>query len=77
MAVARISNVANKILHALAVQKGETMQAIFDKAIELYRRKCILEESNQAFGRLSVKPKQADKDDALWNNTLSDGLEED
>ena len=56
------------------------MQAILDEAIERYEREKFLDEANAAFARLKSDPK-AWKEElaerAIWDQTLSDGLEDD
>jgi len=73
----RISNTSRNILRELAAQKGASMQTLLDKAIEAYRRQLFLEEINQAYAALREDPKaeaQVEKDRAVWDATLKDGL---
>jgi hypothetical protein len=58
---------------------GESIQAILDKAVELYRRQHFLEEANRAYGALRRNPKlwkaeQAER--SVWSSTLTDDLKE-
>jgi len=74
----RISNTSCDILRELAAQKGASMQALLDKAIEAYRRQLFLEEINQAYAALRENPKtwsRIEKERAAWDTTLNDGLD--
>ena len=78
MPTTRISNSTHQLLRKLAERSGESMQALLDKAVELYRRQRFLEESNRAFEALRAdasawKAEQAERQ--LWNVTVADGLE--
>ena len=55
------------------------MQALLEKAVEMYRRQRFLEESNRAFDALRGNPEmwkteQAERE--AWDLTLADGLEQ-
>jgi len=74
----RISEPTREVLRKLAEESGESLQAILDKAVEMYRRQRFLEESNRAFGALRVnapawKAEQAERED--WDITVGDGLD--
>lgn len=76
----RISEPTREVLRKLAEESGESMQAVLEKAIELYRRQRFLEESNRAFEALQANPEiwkteQAERE--AWDITLADGLEKD
>ena len=78
MPTTRISNSTHQLLRKLAERSGESMQALLDKAVELYRRQRFLEESNRAFEALRAdasawKGEQAER--GLWDITVADGLE--
>ncbi len=77
MPTTRISHSTHHVLRKLADQSGESMQALLDKAVELYRRQRFLEESNRAFEALRADrsawmAEQAERD--LWDITLADDL---
>ena len=79
MASTRVSEPTREILRTLSERSGESMQAILDKAVELYRRQQFLEEANRAYETLRRNPKlwkaeQAER--SVWNSTLMDGQEE-
>lgn len=74
----RISEPAHEVLRRLADESGEPMQAILDKAVELYRRQRFLDESNRAFAALRAdskawKGEQAER--VAWDITVADGLD--
>jgi len=74
----RISQRAKAALRTLAKQEGKPMQAVLDSAIEHYQRDKFLDDVNAAFAKLKTDPKawkeeQAER--ALWDKTLSDGIE--
>ncbi len=74
----RISMPTREVLRRLAEESGESMHAVLEKALELYRRQHFLEESNRAFEALQANPElwkveQGERD--AWNITLSDDLD--
>ena len=73
----RISEPTREVLRKLAEEPGESLQAIFDRAVEMYRRQRFLKESNRAFGALRAnaaawKAERAERED--WDITVADGL---
>ena len=78
--IVRISNKAKQTLETLAEQSGETMSCVMDKAIEAYRRRTFLEQTNRAYARLRADEKASrefDQEIAAWDTTLMDGLDQD
>ena len=74
----RISPHSKAVLRALAKQEGKPMQAVLDQAIEHYRREKFLDEVNAAYDNLRSHPKawkEERAERALWDKTLTDGLE--
>ncbi|MCC6444524.1 MAG: toxin-antitoxin system protein [Armatimonadetes bacterium] len=74
----RVSRESHSILKKLTGRTGESMQAILDKAIEVYRRQLFLEETHAAYALLKEDTAvwasvQAERE--LWDATLSDGLD--
>jgi len=62
----------------MAKREGKPMQTLLDEAIELYQREKFLDDVNAAFARLRSDPKawkQEQAERALWDKTLSDGIE--
>jgi hypothetical protein len=73
-----VSEPAHRTLRELSEQFGESMQGILDCAIEDYRRKRVLEQTNAAYAALRSDPdawetERAER--AAWEATLSDGLD--
>jgi predicted DNA-binding protein len=75
----RISSTSYQILKTLSKDKGQSMQSVIDEAIEDLRRNKLLEETNLAFSALKANKtawKEEVRERELWENTLSDGVEE-
>lgn len=75
----RITRNTWKSLQETARQTGMTMQEIMEKSVEEYRRKRLLEETNNAFLNLKKKPgqwKEEQEERQLWDKTLGDNLED-
>jgi hypothetical protein len=80
MPTTRISEEAREILRKLSDEENCTMQKIIEKALEEYRRKQFLEKSNRAYARLRQNQQEwqeEKREREAWNNTQSDGLDED
>lgn len=75
----RISSTSYQTLKTLSKGKGQSMQAVIDQAIEDLRRRKMLEATNMAFSELKAD-KAAWRDELeereVWENTLSDGVED-
>ena len=79
-ATVRISLPARNQLRELAEHVGKSMQHVVEEAIELYRRRCFLEDVNAAYGELRQDPQawaEVEEERAVWDGTLADGLPED
>ena len=79
MPTTRISESSRKILQELAARYRASMQDILERAIEEYRRRHFLEECNAAYAALRSDPKawkEELNERALWDNALSDGLDD-
>lgn len=75
MSVTRISEPTREILRRLAEESGESMQAILDKAVEMYRRQRFLEESNRAYAGANPdawRTELAERE--AWDAALADDL---
>jgi hypothetical protein len=75
----RISAAGREVLRTLASEEGVPMGAVLEKAIERYRREKFLEDVNASYAALKANPRKwrdeiAER--ALWEDTLSDGLDE-
>ncbi|MCP5111421.1 MAG: toxin-antitoxin system protein [bacterium] len=78
-ATVRISPRSREVLRGLAKRDRESMQAVLEKAVELYRRQSFLEEANRGFAAMrrdadAWKQELAERE--IWEQTLQDGLEE-
>jgi hypothetical protein len=75
----RITPRSKAVLRALAKQEGKPMQAVLEEAIDKYERDKLLDSMNAAYAALRKDPeawKQEQAERALWDQTLSDGLED-
>jgi predicted transcriptional regulator len=75
----RVSTKTRNILREMAVRIGLSMQEIVEQAIENYRRQHLFTTANAAYAALRADSKawqayQAEQ--AEWDVTLADGLEE-
>lgn len=76
----RIQDKTHATLGEIAAQTGQTMQEVLAKAVEVYRRQLMLEQTNAAYAALRADPnawaeEQAER--AAWDATLADdALEE-
>ncbi|MFQ5652368.1 MAG: toxin-antitoxin system protein [bacterium] len=74
----RISDKSRKILRGIAADEGASMQAIIEKAIELYRRQRLLADVNNAYAALRQDGEtwsEVEKERSEWEGTLGDGLQ--
>jgi len=68
-----------KILQDLSAQTGRKTEEIVNKAVELYRRKLLLDKTNAAFTALKADSqawKEEQEERATWDVTLLDGLKD-
>jgi hypothetical protein len=75
----RINRNSHKALRELSAMTNQSMTDVLDKAIEAYRRECLLEALNASFAALRSDPDawaelQQERD--VWDSTLQDGLED-
>jgi predicted transcriptional regulator len=76
----RVSTKTQQTLRQLAAQAGMPMQDVVDQAIELYRRKQLLDAANAAYAAIRDQPAVVQEmmdERAAWDVTLADGLPED
>ena len=79
MSNVRVSESTHDTLRSLAVEGGETMQAVLDKAIEDYRRRLFWERVDAAAGDLrkdSAAWEEELTERRAWDATLADRLED-
>lgn len=75
--VVRIDRAHHQTLRQLAERRGESMQAVVEKAIDELKRQQFFEELNAAFATLKADEgawKQELEERALWESTLGDGI---
>ncbi len=75
----RIDSSTHKMLQSLSAQTGRKMQEILGEAVELYRRKLLLDKANAAFAALKADSqawKEEQEERATWDVTLLDGLKD-
>lgn len=75
----RVSAETHDTLRNLAQAVGVPMQEILAQAVEQYRRQRLLAATNAAYAALRTDPaawQQAKEEQAVWDVTLADGLEE-
>jgi succinate dehydrogenase/fumarate reductase flavoprotein subunit len=79
-ATVRVKPETHLALRELAEQGHESMQDVLARAVEMYRRHRILEETNAAYAALRADPEQWQEvldERAEWESTLLDDLEND
>jgi len=76
----RIGRKAHRRLKEIADRTDESLGEVLDKAVEVYRRQCFLEQANVAYANLRRK-KAAWKEELderkAWDAAVGDGLEQD
>jgi predicted transcriptional regulator len=75
----RVDSSTHKMLQSLSAQTGRKMQEILGEAVELYRRKLLLDKANAAFAALKADSqawKEEQKERAAWDVTLLDWLKD-
>jgi predicted transcriptional regulator len=75
----RISKPMRDLLQQLAQATGVSMQMVLEQALESYRRQQLLAATNAAYGALRTNAdtwNQLEEERLVWEQTLTDGLEE-
>ena len=75
----RLQPKTHQALKETAESTGESMQEALDKAVEERRRRLYLEGLSADYAKLRENPKAAadlDKENALWDRTSNDALED-
>jgi predicted transcriptional regulator len=73
----RIDKGTSATLDSLAKKKGESKKDIIARAVERMRREEILEDANVGYAAMKSDPvvwREELEERALWESTLSDGL---
>jgi predicted transcriptional regulator len=76
-ATVRISAAGHKVLKELAERTGQPMTEVLDKALDTYRRKLFLDQTNAGYAELRADPEAWAEHVAEWRQwdaTLTDGL---
>jgi len=79
-ATVRLAEETRQVLRELAAQSGEPMTVVLEKAVDAYRRHCILEQTNAAYAALRSDPEawaEELEERRAWEATLLDGLADD
>lgn len=74
----RIDVAVQHALRDLARERGETISAVLEQAIEHYRRELMFEQANAAWAALRADEtawNEELEERRLWENTLMDGIE--
>jgi fructose-1,6-bisphosphatase/sedoheptulose 1,7-bisphosphatase-like protein len=74
----RVSTVTRDTLHSLSKARGKSIQDVTEAAVELYRRRTLLEEANRAYAAVQEDSgaKQLWREELnAWDATSIDGLE--
>ncbi len=77
MTSVQISETSLEIVRNISERNGLQISDVLDKAVEIYRREVFLDDTNRAFETLKEKSVswQEELDErALWEDTLSDGV---
>ncbi len=61
----RLPETTRATLRELATQSGEPMSVVLEKAVEAYRRQCMLEQANAAYAALRA-------DSAVWAEEMAE-----
>ncbi len=73
----RISKKASDVLREIAVQTGETMGAVLEKAVEAFQRQRFFDDLDAAYSALRSNPEAwaaEERERAEWDAVLMDGL---
>ena len=79
MTSVQISEKSLEIVRNISERNGLQMSDVLDKAVETYRREVFLDDTNRAFETLkedSDSWQEELEERALWEDTLSDGVNE-
>ncbi len=77
MTSVQISEKSLEIVRNISERNGLQISDVLDKAVEIYRREVFLDDTNRAFETLkekSVSWQEELEERALWEDTLSDGV---
>ena len=75
----RVDVAVQHALRDLARERGETISAVLEQAVEHYRRQLMFEQANAAWAAMRADQSQWDElleERRLWEATLMDGIED-
>jgi hypothetical protein len=75
----RVSSQTHRVLTLLAQSQQESITALIDAAVELYRRQQLLLTTNAAYATLRSDPAawaEVQQEQASWDHTVGDGLDD-
>jgi predicted transcriptional regulator len=75
----RVDEHTRDTLARLAKETRQPVQRVLAEAVEQYRRRRIMEQTNAAYAALHADPESRDEEDEereLWDRALLDGLED-
>jgi hypothetical protein len=75
----RVSRRTRDTLREMTEASGHSMQEVLEEALELYRRRQLLEATNTAYAALRAEPNawnELEAERKAWDATLADGLEQ-
>ena len=78
-AMVRVSADAYRTLRELSNETGESMQVIVSQSIQAYWRQCIIDGTVATYAALRADPvawQELLEEDAEWEATLADGLDD-
>ena len=73
----RVSSETHRVLTLLAQQQQESITALLEAAVELYRRQLCLQATNAAYAALRSDPvawAALQQEQASWEHTVGDGV---
>lgn len=76
----RVPSEIRRTLQQLAIESQQSMQSVLAKAVEEYKRRWILQRTNEAYASLRGQPglwKEEQEERRAWEATLGDDLEDD
>lgn len=74
-----ISEKSLEVVRHISQRKGIDVSDVLDQAVEMYRRELFLEETSRSFQALKEDPeawREESEERALWENSLSDGVDD-
>ncbi len=74
----RVSTHLRDLISEMARSAGTSMQQVLEQSVEAYRRQQVLQATNAAYAALQINEKQwqeLEEERAIWDVTLTDGLE--